>query len=155
MTTYARCVGIFVSSFTANLLENQPVKEFWQLVKNWQRYHHEYDVILFIEHSVVCRVWLWKILGYYSTPDGGAEYCDDVCLFVCVCCLSVCNYIFGTACPIFTKFFVHVTCGCGLVSSGGVVIPYLLVLWMTSYLHISYNIAASSRAALGLAINST
>jgi len=30
-------------------------------------------------------------------------------------CLSVRDQIFGTTCPIFTKFFAHVTCGHGSV----------------------------------------
>jgi len=35
---------------------------------------------------------------------------------VCLCmCLSVYNHISGTTLPIFTKFFVHVTNGRGLV----------------------------------------
>ena len=50
---------------------------------------------------------------YYSAP----EYCDDrVCLCGCVCvCLSVRDHIFGTARPIFTKLFAHVTYGRGSV----------------------------------------
>ena len=42
----------------------------------------------------------------------------SVCVCVCVClcvCLSVCDHIFGTTRPIFTKFFMHVTYGRGLV----------------------------------------
>jgi len=47
---------------------------------------------------------------YYSFDRGG-EYCDE---HVCMCvCLSVSDHIFGTTWPIFTKFFVHVTCSCG------------------------------------------
>jgi len=55
-----------------------------------------------------------------------------VCLSVCVCvCFSVCDHIFRTTCPIFTKFFVHVT-------PRGIVISYVLpVLLMTSYFLIS------------------
>ena len=30
-------------------------------------------------------------------------------------CLSVCDHIFGTTCPIFTKFFVHIACDRGSV----------------------------------------
>ena len=46
-----------------------------------------------------------------------AEYCDErVCLYVCVCvCVFVHDHIFGTARPVFTKIFVHVTCGRGSV----------------------------------------
>ena len=44
---------------------------------------------------------------YYSAPDRGAEDCDErVCLSVY---LSVRGHIFGTTCPIFTKFLMHVT----------------------------------------------
>ena len=45
----------------------------------------------------------------YSAPDSEAEYCDER---MCVCvrvCVSVHDHIFGTARPIFTKFFVYVT----------------------------------------------
>ena len=53
----------------------------------------------------------------YSTFNRGAEYCDEhVCTYMCVCvCLSVCDTIFGTTRPIFTRFFVHITYGCGSV----------------------------------------
>ena len=50
---------------------------------------------------------------YYSATGRGAEYCDEcVCLSVCVCvCLSIRDHIFGSARPIFTKYFVHATYG--------------------------------------------
>ena len=44
MATYARYGGIFNKRFTANLLENQPEKEFGKSVEIWQRCHHEYGV---------------------------------------------------------------------------------------------------------------
>ena len=46
----------------------------------------------------------------YSAPDSEAEYCDErMCVCVCVrVCVSVHDHIFGTARPIFTKFFVYV-----------------------------------------------
>jgi len=51
----------------------------------------------------------------YSAPDREAEYCDErVCVSVSVC-LSLRDHIFGTARPIFTKFFIHVTNGRGSV----------------------------------------
>ena len=50
--------GIFINCFTANLLKNQPVKEFWKSVKIWQTYDHEYGVPPFIEHCVVA----WRLL---------------------------------------------------------------------------------------------
>ena len=49
----------------------------------------------------------------YSVPDRGAEYCNE-CVYASVCvCLSVCDHIFGTTRPIFTKFCEHVTCARG------------------------------------------
>jgi len=55
------------------------------------------------------------VLFDYSAPDRGAEYCNErLCLSVSVC-LSVHDHIFGTTCPIFTKFFMHVTYGRGWV----------------------------------------
>ena len=57
-------------------------------------------------------------------PIGSVEYCDERV------CLSVCS--------IFTKFVVHVPVAMAQSSSGGIVILHVfLVLWMTSYLHIS------------------
>ena len=54
-----------------------------------------------------------NILRCFSAPDRGADYCDErVCLPVC---LSVRDPVFGTTRPIFTRFFVHVTCGRGSV----------------------------------------
>jgi len=50
----------------------------------------------------------------------------SVCLSVCVC-LSVPDHIFGTTWPIFTKFFVLVTCSCGSV----------LLWWRSGMLRIS------------------
>jgi len=52
-------VESFNNRFTANLLENLPVNEFWKSVKIWQRYYHEYGVSL---------VW-WNIV--YKTSVGG------------------------------------------------------------------------------------
>jgi len=47
----------------------------------------------------------------YSDPERAAEYCDErVCLSVCLR-----DHIFGTACPIFTEFLVHVIHGSGSV----------------------------------------
>jgi len=57
-----------------------------------------------------------------SNPDSKAEYCDE-----CVVCLSVRHHVFVR---IFTKFYVHITYGCGSV-----------LLWQSSdkliKLHIS------------------
>jgi len=42
--------------------------------------------------------------------------CVFVCVCVCVCVwLFVCKDISGTACAIFTEFYVHVACGRGSV----------------------------------------
>ena len=84
----------------------------------------------------------WKIPantkpGGHSSPHNQVPnltcsycYCLSVCVCVCVC-FSVCDHIFRTTCPIFTKFFVHVT-------PRGIVISYVLqVLLMTSYFLIS------------------
>jgi len=55
------------------------------------------------------------LFNFYSIPDRGAEYCDErVCPYVSVC-LSVRDHIFGTTCPIFINFFVHVNYGRGSV----------------------------------------
>ena len=49
----------------------------------------------------------------YSAPGRGAEYCDErICVSVY---LSLYDHIFGTARPIFTKFFMLVTNGRGSV----------------------------------------
>jgi len=44
---YARYGGTHNNHFTANFLENLPVKEFWRLVKIWQNYGHEFGVQFF------------------------------------------------------------------------------------------------------------
>jgi len=56
-------------------------------------------IITFISHLV-----------YYSVPDKAAEYCDER-----VVCVSVSDRIFGTTCPIFTKFCVCVAYGHGSI----------------------------------------
>jgi len=59
------------------------------------------------------RLWPSPGKNPVGAPDVGAEYCDvRVCLSVRVC-VSVClrDRISGTARPIFTKCFVHVTYG--------------------------------------------
>jgi len=76
-----------------------------------------------------------------SPPVGEAKYCDDhVCLSLCLSVyLSVREHISETTRPIFTEILCMLpTCmSVARSSSGGVVIRYiLLVLWMTSYLHI-------------------
>ena len=43
----------FLYPFSANFLENQPVKEFGKSTKIWQSYHQEYGVSLLMEHDVV------------------------------------------------------------------------------------------------------
>jgi len=83
------------------------------------------------------KQYRYNSLRCYSAPDTGAKYCDE-----CVCvCLSVRNHIFGTIRPIFTKFLCMLPMAVARSSFGGVyiVIRHVLpVLWMTSYLLISY-----------------
>jgi len=51
---------------------------------------------------------------FFISPAGAvAKYCNQ---YVCVCvCLCVCEDISGITCTIFTKCFVHVSYGRGLV----------------------------------------
>jgi len=49
---------------------------------------------------------------FYSAPVG--ERSIVISLSVCVC-LSVREYIFGTAGPIFMKFVEQIPCGCGSI----------------------------------------
>jgi len=35
---HLRCSGIYNNHIIANCLQSVPVKEFWKLVNNWQRY---------------------------------------------------------------------------------------------------------------------
>jgi len=101
-----------------------------------------------------------RCCNYYSAPDsGGAEYCDErVCLSVNVCLCVCMSAIIASELHvrvIFTKFYVHVTYGCGSVllwrrSNMVYNIPYyyvfrdiLPVLWMTLYLHISWGCSTS------------
>ena len=60
--------------------------------------------------STACRLAEWSVC-HYSATDSSAEYCDEhVCL-----CVSVHDHISTTTRLIFTKFFVLVTCGRGLI----------------------------------------
>ena len=62
--------------------------------------------------------WMLLVLDNiicYSAPVLVAEYCDHfVCLSVCVC-VSVHKHISGITLLIFTKFVVHIPCGCGSI----------------------------------------
>ena len=61
----------------------------------------------------------------------------SVCVSVC---LSVRDRIFGTTRPIFTKFLCMLPMTVARSSSWGAVMCYVfLVLWLTWYLHISWN----------------
>jgi len=87
-----------------------------------------------------------------TSPDRGAEYCDErVCLSLCVC-LSVSDHICGATPPIFTNFLCMLSMAVASrylhqriqkyhrlqEMSDGVVMCYVLTgLWMTSYLRIS------------------
>ena len=99
------------------------------------------------------------LVFYCSAPDRGAKYCDKRARArVCVC-LSVRDYIFGTARPIFTKFCMRVSYGCGSV-----------LLWRRNYMlcasgfiflfahnprliDVAAQLKPSEHADLGLAIN--
>jgi len=47
-----KCDGIFNNCFTADLLENLPVKNLEKSVENQQSYRNEFSVFLFLEHDV-------------------------------------------------------------------------------------------------------
>jgi len=103
----------------------------------------------------------------YSTPDREAEYCDErVCLSVCVSvsvclCRSVRDHIFGTAPPIFSNFFVHITYDCDsvrlwrrsdtLCTSG--FMDDVIFAHMPRLLDVVAQLKRSAHAALGLAKN--
>ena len=80
----------------------------------------------------------------------------SVCLFMCV---SIRDHIFGTR-PIFTKFFAHVTYGCGsdilwrhcdtLCTSG--FIDDVIFAHKPRLLGVAAQLKRSAHAALGLAI---
>jgi len=92
--------------------------------------------------------------------------CLSVCMCVCVC-VSVCgclfdrDHTFGTAHPIFTKVFVHVTYGRGsvllwrrtdtLCTSGFV--DDVMFAYKPRLLEVAAQLKRGSHAALGLAIN--
>jgi len=107
------------------------------------------------------------VVGFnYSAPDREAEYCDErvsLCISVCVCvcvCLSVHDHVFGTARPIFTKIFVRVTYGRGLVllwrrndilcTSG--FMADVISSHKPRLLDVAVKLKRSAHAALGLAI---
>jgi len=88
----------------------------------------------------------------------------SVCLYVCVSvcgCLFVRDHTFGTAHPIFTKVFVHVTYGRGsvllwrrtdtLCTSGFV--DDVMFAYKPRLLDVAAQLKRGSHAALGLAIN--
>ena len=86
--------------------------------------------------------------------------CLSVCLCVCVC-LSVRDHIYGTTRPIFTNFFVRVTCGCcsvllwrrsdTLCTSG--FMDDVIFAQKPRLLDVAGQLKRSAHAALGLAIN--
>jgi len=87
----------------------------------------------------------------------GVEYCDE---FVCLS-VSVSDHIFETTGPIFTNFFVHLTCGRGsvllwrhsntLCTSG--LIDDVKFAHKPRLLNVAAQLMHSAYAALGLAIN--
>jgi len=86
----------------------------------------------------------------------------SLCVSVSVCvCFSVRDDIFGTTCPIFNKFFVHVTCGRGsvlLCRRSGILCTSgftddVIFAHKPRLLDISAQLKSSAHATLGLAIN--
>ena len=77
---------------------------------------------------------------FYFAPVGEQRLLRSVCLSVCVCvCLCIClsrSISLGTAGPILTKFFVQISCDCGLALWRVAIRYVLLVLWMTSRLAV-------------------
>jgi len=57
-TTRLRCGRIFNNYFTANLLLNQAVKEFWKSIKIWRSYRREY-----------CGMGFLRCIGYKTTAN--------------------------------------------------------------------------------------
>jgi len=96
--------------------------------------------------SKACSATSHDVYNYdnYSTPDRGAEYCDEhVCLSagVFVCPRSYLrNYMSDL-------HHVHVTYGRGLVllwrRTGAAICYVFPVFWITSYLHISWGCSTS------------
>jgi len=87
---------------------------FWNMSwVNWTKIGHWKELFLLAckpfhpnlaRDPSTCICWVC-----FSIPDRGAEYCDkrgclSVCLCLCVCLSTITS-------SIFTKFFVHVTCG--------------------------------------------
>ena len=71
----------------------------------------------------------------YSSPDRGAEYCDErVCVCVFVCLSAIISLDSGTTCLIVPNFLCILPVAVARSSSGGVVIRYVFpFLWMMSY----------------------
>jgi len=82
------------------------------------------------------------LISHYSVSDRGAEYCNErVCVCVCLCVIR--SYLRN-----YTSDLHHFLCLLSMTvarsSSGGVMICYVFpVLWMTSYLHISWGCSTS------------
>jgi len=45
--THLQCAGMHNNHIIANCLQSAPVKEFWKLVNNWQRYGQKYSATFF------------------------------------------------------------------------------------------------------------
>jgi len=54
VATYARCGGFYANRFTANLLENRPIKEFCKWVKTDRDITISMVFPLFMEHQTWC-----------------------------------------------------------------------------------------------------
>jgi len=49
--------GIYNNRVIANCLQSVPVKEFWKLVNNWQRYRQKYGATFFVAYFVCMLLW--------------------------------------------------------------------------------------------------
>ena len=124
------------------------------------------DCNLSSKYALTGRLRMSQVVYYFFTPPPIRKRCIMMCVSVsvclCVCLSAVISLVISR--PIFTRFFGMLPMTMARSSSGSIAILYvLLVLWMTSYLHITLprllDVTAvlrhSSHAAFGLAINGT
>jgi len=121
--------------------------------------NQQYVVHTAVNFMQTVKMYVVKMytLQFYSAPGRGEEYCGEhVCLCVCVC-VCVCLSVFGTACPIFTKIFVHFSSVLFLQRSD----PLCTSDFMNDVtfadkprlLDVATQLKRSAHAALGLAID--